>query len=180
MQTIIQVGITHNCENSNSMAGELCPAIGEACSCTTDEATTNCKPGFLSPETYLFSRSEYQFMRFGLGFTLMKDGYYTHELGDSWHGMDWDYDELHFNLGAATTNASTVPAGIQPLPSPGVPLGADDWSLYVDERTAPPGNGTLSSDTKEKPTVESPPSQVRVFGIKMMNCLLKMMNSALN
>ena len=43
--------------------------------CSTSER------GFLSPETYLFARSEYQYMRFGLGFALMHDGYYTHELG---------------------------------------------------------------------------------------------------
>jgi hypothetical protein len=38
-------------------------------------------------------------MRFGLAFTLMQDGYFAHELGDSYHGSDWWYDELDFDLG---------------------------------------------------------------------------------
>ena len=50
------------------------------------------KAGYISPQTFLLARSEYQYFRFGLGFTLMRDGYYAHELGDSWHGQDWDYD----------------------------------------------------------------------------------------
>ena len=28
----------------------------------------------------MLARAEYQYMRFGLGFTLMSDGYYTHEV----------------------------------------------------------------------------------------------------
>jgi hypothetical protein len=49
--------------------------------------------------TFEFARSYYPYMRFGLAFTLMNDGYFTHEFGDTWHGNDWWYDELDFDLG---------------------------------------------------------------------------------
>lgn len=38
-------------------------------------------------------------MRFGLALTLMHDGCFAHEIGDTWHGNDWWYDERDFNLG---------------------------------------------------------------------------------
>ena len=40
-------------------------------------------------------------MRFALAVTLMNDGYYAYEFGDTWHGNDWWYDELDFELGQA-------------------------------------------------------------------------------
>ncbi|MBN1766449.1 MAG: carbohydrate binding domain-containing protein [Sedimentisphaerales bacterium] len=52
------------------------------------------------PETTLeFARTYYPYVRFGLAFTLMHDGYFAHEFGDMWHGNDWWYDELDFDLG---------------------------------------------------------------------------------
>lgn len=45
------------------------------------------QPGFIPKETYQFSAHEYRYMRFGLAYTLMRDGYFAHELGDSWHGQ---------------------------------------------------------------------------------------------
>jgi hypothetical protein len=159
----LTIQVSRNCTNSNSVPSAAPPAIGDACSLPPKGGT---KPGFLSPETYLFSRSEYQFMRFGLGYTLMKDGYYTHELGDSWHGMDWDYDELHFNLGLATGNGSVVATGGPHAPLlPAIPLAPATWSLFVDLRTPPPGNGTLSKDAENKPTAQSPAS-IRVDVVK--------------
>ena len=152
----LTIQISSNCTNSNSVPGAPPPAIGDACSVAPPGGA---KPGFLSPETYLFSRSEYQYMRFGLGFTLMNDGYYTHELGDSWHGMDWDYDELHFNLGLATGNATYLPDAHPPPLLPAIPLQAAGWSLFVDQRTPPPGQAKLSTDTANRPTPQSPPSQ---------------------
>jgi hypothetical protein len=80
-------------------------------------------------------------------------------VGDSWHGMDWDYDELQFTLGVATSNATTVPDSNPPLVLPAIPLRANAWSLFVDQRTPPPGQATLSADANDKPTPESPPSQ---------------------
>lgn len=58
-----------------------------------------------SPDTHIptstlaFAESYYPIVRFGLAFTLMQDGYFAHEYGDTWHGNDWWYDELDFNLG---------------------------------------------------------------------------------
>jgi hypothetical protein len=55
--------------------------------------------GAIPPSTLEFARHYYPYMRFGLAFTLMHDGYFAHELGDIYHGNDWWYDELDFNLG---------------------------------------------------------------------------------
>ena len=58
-----------------------------------------------SPDTYIptstlaFAQSYYPIVRFGLALTLMQDGYFAHEYGDTWHGNAWWYDELDFNLG---------------------------------------------------------------------------------
>jgi hypothetical protein len=54
---------------------------------------------YVPPSTLEFARDYYPFFRFGLALTLMSDGYFTHEFGDTWHGNDWWYDELNFNLG---------------------------------------------------------------------------------
>ena len=49
--------------------------------------------------TWDFAQNYYPYMRFGLAFTLMNDGYFSHELGDTDHGQDWWYDELDYKLG---------------------------------------------------------------------------------
>jgi hypothetical protein len=51
------------------------------------------------PATLDFARDYYPYMRFGLATTLMHDGYFTHEIGDTDHGNGWWYDELDFDLG---------------------------------------------------------------------------------
>jgi hypothetical protein len=79
--------ISVECENSNSVQGAPPPANGDACAKPREGAPP--AAGYLKAQTYMFARSEYQYMRFGLGYTLMHDGFYSHELGDSWHGMDW-------------------------------------------------------------------------------------------
>jgi hypothetical protein len=53
----------------------------------------------IPPATLEFARTYYPNMRFGLAATLMQDGYFAHEYGDTWHGNDWWYDELDFSLG---------------------------------------------------------------------------------
>jgi hypothetical protein len=53
----------------------------------------------IPPSTLEFARTYYPYMRFGLAFTLMNNGYFAHEYGDTWHGNDWWYDELDFDLG---------------------------------------------------------------------------------
>ncbi len=61
--------------------------------------------------TLEFARTYYPYVRFGLAFTLMNDGYFAHEFGDTWHGNDWWYDELDFDLGYPAGPAVRVPLG---------------------------------------------------------------------
>ncbi len=60
--------------------------------------------------TWEFARTYYPYMRFGLATTLMNDGYFAHEFGDTFHGNDWWYDELDFDLGypSGTGGAAAV------------------------------------------------------------------------
>lgn len=53
----------------------------------------------IPPSTLEFARTYYPWMRFGLALTFMNDGYFAYEYGDTWHGQDWWYDELDFDLG---------------------------------------------------------------------------------
>jgi len=66
------------------------------------------------PETLEFARTYYPFVRFGLALTLMNDGYFAHELGDTWHGNDWWYDELDFDLGYPLGPAEVIKANSPP------------------------------------------------------------------
>ena len=43
----------------------------------------------------------YQDMRFGLGSTLLEDGYFSYDYGDTNHGQTWWYDEYNVDLGEA-------------------------------------------------------------------------------
>jgi len=58
--------------------------------------------------TWEFARDYYPYMRFGLAFTLMSDGYFSHELGDTDHGQDWWYDELDHKLGTPLGPAQQI------------------------------------------------------------------------
>jgi len=58
--------------------------------------------------TWNFARDYYPPMRFGLAFTLMSDGYFSHELGDTDHGQDWWYDELDYRLGTPLGPAQKI------------------------------------------------------------------------
>ena len=65
--------------------------------------------------TLEFARTYYPEMRFGLCLTLVNDGYFAHEFGDTWHGNDWWYDELDFDLGQPLGPAYLVPQeGLDP------------------------------------------------------------------
>ncbi|MBK9989813.1 MAG: carbohydrate binding domain-containing protein [Verrucomicrobia bacterium] len=68
----------------------------------------------LPAATMEFARTFYPYMRWGLGFTLMNDGYFAHELGDTLHGQDWWYDELDQNLGQPTGAAQRINIGTTP------------------------------------------------------------------
>jgi hypothetical protein len=61
--------------------------------------------------TWNFARDYYPYMRFGLAFTLMSDGYFSHELGDTDHGQDWWYDELDYKLGTPLGAARQITVG---------------------------------------------------------------------
>jgi hypothetical protein len=55
--------------------------------------------GNISASMLEFARDYFPYVRFGLALTLMNDGYFAHELGDTWHGNVWWYDELDYALG---------------------------------------------------------------------------------
>jgi hypothetical protein len=61
--------------------------------------------------TLEFARTFYPYVRFGLGVTLMNDGYFAYEFGDTDHGQDWWYDELDQDLGQACGTAERIPIG---------------------------------------------------------------------
>lgn len=62
----------------------------------------------IPPSTLEFARTYYPNVRFGLAFTLMNDGFFAHEFGDTWHGNDWWYDELDYGLGQPLGEARRV------------------------------------------------------------------------
>jgi hypothetical protein len=62
----------------------------------------------IPPSTLEFARTFFPYVRFGLAFTLMNDGFFAHEYGDTWHGNPWWYDELDFNLGYPLGPAALV------------------------------------------------------------------------
>jgi hypothetical protein len=50
-------------------------------------------------------------MRFGLGITLMNNGYSIYDFGDTTSPVTWWYDEYNFNLGTPVTPATLIGAG---------------------------------------------------------------------
>ncbi len=107
----------------------------------------------IPPSTLEFARTYYPYVRFGLALTLMNDGYFAHEFGDTWHGNDWWYDELNFELGYPLGPAERIDLGLPPGEDQIVNGGfeaaiSDPWRLLVNE---PAGNSaTLSRDITDK------------------------------
>jgi hypothetical protein len=105
------------------------------------------------PSTLEFARTYYPYVRFGLALTLMNDGYFTHEFGDTWHGNDWWYDELDSELGYPLGAAERVDLGVPPGEDQMVNGGfeaeiSDPWRFQVN---ASQGNvATVSRDTTDK------------------------------
>lgn len=91
--------------------------------------------------TLEFARTYYPYVRFGLALTLMNDGYFAHEYGDTWHGNDWWYDELDFDLGYPLGSAVRVDLGFDPGPDRienggfESPIAAP-WNLWANSGTA--------------------------------------------
>jgi len=98
--------------------------------------------------TLEFARTCFPYVRFGLAFTLMNDGYFAHEYGDTWHGNNWWYDELDFDLGYPLGPAQRVELPGDTGPDQIVNGGfespiADPWRIWVANGCA----ATLSRDT---------------------------------
>ncbi len=90
----------------------------------------------MPPSTLEFARTHHRFMRFGLAFTLMGDGWFAHEIGDTHHGNEWWYEELDVDLGFPREPATFA------LPAPGTEsiiangdfsAGLEGWTLWADE-----------------------------------------------
>ena len=56
----LETEISSSCANSNSVPGAPVPGNGDACAGSPSQ-----RPGYISPQTFMFARSEYQYMRFG-------------------------------------------------------------------------------------------------------------------
>jgi len=104
----------------------------------------------IPPSTLEFARTYFPYVRFGLALTLMGDGYFAHEFGDTWHGNDWWYDELDFDLGHPFGPAEAIVLG-----SPGDELmddgGFEDasstaWSLWFNADAGCAGTGARDLD----------------------------------
>ncbi|HVO42922.1 MAG TPA: carbohydrate binding domain-containing protein, partial [Aggregatilineales bacterium] len=107
----------------------------------------------MPPSTLEFARTFYPYMRFGLALTLMNDGYFAHEIGDSYHGNDWWYDELNFDLGYPLGPAQFIAKAGTPAQNI-LTNGSFDraalapWTLQITDK---PGNAaTLTRDLKDK------------------------------
>lgn len=92
----------------------------------------------IPPATLEFARTYYPYMRLGLATTLMQDGYFAHEFGDMWHGNDWYYDELDFDLGYPLGEAQYVQAAAHPIENQvengGFESGIDgNWQVWLDK-----------------------------------------------
>ena len=78
------------------------------CPTRSPMATTTAPRQHTPAATWDFARDYYPYMRFGLALTLMSDGYFSHELGDTDHGQDWWYDELDYKLGTPLGPAQRI------------------------------------------------------------------------
>jgi hypothetical protein len=91
----------------------------------------------IPPSTLEFARTYYPYVRFGLALTLMDDGYFAHEFGDTWHGNDWWYDELDFDLAYPLGPAERVDLEVMPGENQIVNGGFEDslaypWSFWAN------------------------------------------------
>ncbi|MCD6498767.1 MAG: carbohydrate binding domain-containing protein [Deltaproteobacteria bacterium] len=107
----------------------------------------------IPPSTLEFARTYYPYVRFGLAFTLMYDGYFAHEFGDTWHGNRWWYDELDYDLGqplGAAQTVSATPDGGENLLANGdfeQDISSSDWTFHVNE--AEGCAGSVTRDTSD-------------------------------
>ncbi len=86
--------------------------------------------------TLEFARTHHRYMRFGLAFTLMGDGWFAHEVGDTHHGNAWWYEELSVDLGyprGPATLALPAPPGGSLVENGDFTAGIEGWTLWADE-----------------------------------------------
>ena len=101
--------------------------------------------------TLEFARTDYRYMRFGLGTALMNDGYSLYDFGDTFHGNDWWYDEYDANLGAACGPAQRVavvnaPPSIEHMSDGGFEGAlAPNWNFSVDKSNGAAASVTLDT-----------------------------------
>ena len=114
------------------------------------------------PSTLEFARTYYPYVRFGLALTLMNDGYFAHEFGDTWHGNDWWYDELDFNLGYPVGPAELLdltgapPQNMIDNPSFEQPFGST-WNFWADS-----GAGYVASLAQDLRTAADGSASARI------------------
>jgi hypothetical protein len=88
----------------------------------------------------------------------MRDGYFAHELGDSWHGQDWWYDELEWKLGMPIGNATFI--GKVAPGHPTLNIASSSFDFWV--RT-PGAQATMEIDKVDKRSAEG---SVKVVVVK--------------
>jgi hypothetical protein len=109
-----------------------------------------------------FARTYYPWVRFGLALTLMDDGYFAHEFGDTWHGNDWWYDELDADLGYPLGPAERADIGFDPGPNRIENGGfesviASPWSFWANT-----GAGCIAAVTRDTTTAAEGTASARV------------------
>jgi hypothetical protein len=97
------------------------------------------------PSTVAFGQTWYPNMRFGLGLTLMNNGYSIFDFGDTSSPVTWWYDEYNFNLG--TPVAPATPIGPGPGPNQTINGGFNNnltpWVLNVTSDGSDRATATL-------------------------------------
>jgi hypothetical protein len=100
----------------------------------------------LLPSTIEFAQSFYPNMRFGLGLSLMGNGFFGFDFGDEAPPITWWYDEYDFNLGTPTGPATRLGTSQAPnlLVNGNFGSGLSDWDFWVDDDGK--GKATVAAD----------------------------------
>ncbi|MBM3852506.1 MAG: hypothetical protein FJ399_05060, partial [Verrucomicrobia bacterium] len=90
--------------------------------------------------TLEWARTWYPSVRFGLALTLLHNGVFAHEVGDTHHGNDWWYDELDHELGFPLGPARRLefgPPGAEIITNGdfAAPLATAAWNSWAAEGT---------------------------------------------